>query len=579
MSKKIEIFENTLLKLLVRRGTDADRQSVVLAEGELGYTTDTKKLFVGDGSTPGGIAIGGGVMGSGGGRFIASTTDITTLNTAVFGDIAYDTDNKKLYTLTGGSPSVFGNWREIGGVYAAADGTITISSTNGIAVGSLSAGDISANAIGNSLVIDDSNKVGVSTTRVFTDSISSFSTPYLQLPAGTAINGVQYNWPAGGLAADQYLKIDASGNLSWSPAFTPTTLYSASTAGQIPVGSIMPFISSSNAPIGWLLCNGQSVSTSAYSELSTVIGYTYGGSGSNFNVPNFINKTIYGVQNSPSTATTFSLASGTNSTLSASGALYIIKAKPDQVINVATTVAHPLSATLNGSLQLSPFNPLSGTVVIGAKPTLSVEGDFRKGVLVDIYGRVTGESVLENAGLLDTINYSASPSSSTEFINIETNTKFLTRPVELVNGGIGANTTFTTNVSVYPVIRQLLFSGTTLNGYNNTIYAVPSSAKAVIIDSWASCRSTSTTQNECMFAGAGDIRYLNTSTPTSKTLGTNEYLINYLYSVNPGNNNCASNQVMIPLSADSAGKLTFGLRGTTQEITNNCYLRIVGYTE
>lgn len=570
MPKKIEIFENTLLKLLVRRGTDADRQNIILAEGELGYTTDTKRLFVGDGSTPGGIAIGGGIQSSGGGRFVGSVTDVTTLNTAVMGDIAYDTDNKKLYTLTGGSYSVLGNWREIGGVYTAGDGTITISPTNAIAVGALSAGDISSNAIGNSLVIDSNSKVGVSTTAIFTDSISSFSAPYLQLPARTAFNGVSYNWPAGGLAADLYLKIDASGNLSWSPAFTPTTLYSASTAGQIPVGSIMPFISSSNAPIGWLLCNGQSVTTSAYSELFAVIGYTYGGSGANFSVPNYINRTLYGVQNNPSTSTTYSIASGSNCALSASGALYIIKAKPDQVINVSTTVSHPLCATINGVLSTGSFNPLSGTVVYGFKQALSGQTEFRNGVIADEYGRVIGEPTVEDAGLLDTIG-------STEFVNIENSIKFLTRPVQIAS--VDDNTTFTTNVSVFPSIRTLNFSGGLLTSYSNSIYSLPSTAKGVIIDSWASCRSSSATPSECLFAGASDIRYLNNATPTSKSLGINEYLINYLYSADTGNNNCASNQVMIPLSADSAGKLTFGLRGTTQEITNNCFIRIVGYTE
>jgi len=54
MSKKIEIFENTLLKLLVRRGANVDRQNIILSEGELGYTTDTKRLYVGDGQTLGG---------------------------------------------------------------------------------------------------------------------------------------------------------------------------------------------------------------------------------------------------------------------------------------------------------------------------------------------------------------------------------------------------------------------------------------------------------------------------------------------------------------------------------------------
>ena len=50
----IEIIENTLLKLLVRRGTNADRLNTVLTEGELGYTTDSKRLFVGDNQTFGG---------------------------------------------------------------------------------------------------------------------------------------------------------------------------------------------------------------------------------------------------------------------------------------------------------------------------------------------------------------------------------------------------------------------------------------------------------------------------------------------------------------------------------------------
>lgn len=43
----------------LRRGTDTERQSVVFAEGELVYTTDSKELYVGDGITLGGIRITG----------------------------------------------------------------------------------------------------------------------------------------------------------------------------------------------------------------------------------------------------------------------------------------------------------------------------------------------------------------------------------------------------------------------------------------------------------------------------------------------------------------------------------------
>lgn len=45
------------MPLKLRRGTDAERQTVTPAAGEPIYTTDTKKLYVGDGTTQGGIAV------------------------------------------------------------------------------------------------------------------------------------------------------------------------------------------------------------------------------------------------------------------------------------------------------------------------------------------------------------------------------------------------------------------------------------------------------------------------------------------------------------------------------------------
>lgn len=51
-----------------------------------------------------------------------------------------------------------------------------------------------------------------------------------------------------------------------------------------PVGSLQAYAGAS-APTGWLLCDGTSYSTSVYPELYSVLGYTYGGSGANFNVP------------------------------------------------------------------------------------------------------------------------------------------------------------------------------------------------------------------------------------------------------------------------------------------------------
>jgi hypothetical protein len=44
----------------LRRGLETDRLSITPAEGEPIYTTDEKKLYIGDGSTVGGNAITGG---------------------------------------------------------------------------------------------------------------------------------------------------------------------------------------------------------------------------------------------------------------------------------------------------------------------------------------------------------------------------------------------------------------------------------------------------------------------------------------------------------------------------------------
>jgi microcystin-dependent protein len=49
-------------------------------------------------------------------------------------------------------------------------------------------------------------------------------------------------------------------------------------------------------PSGWRLCDGSSCLTTnpAYSELFSVIGFTYGGSGTYFNLPNLNGKMILG---------------------------------------------------------------------------------------------------------------------------------------------------------------------------------------------------------------------------------------------------------------------------------------------
>jgi len=63
MASSIAITQDTVVKILIRRGTNAERQSTTLTEGELGYTIDTQRLYIGDGITQGGIPIGNTFLG------------------------------------------------------------------------------------------------------------------------------------------------------------------------------------------------------------------------------------------------------------------------------------------------------------------------------------------------------------------------------------------------------------------------------------------------------------------------------------------------------------------------------------
>ena len=55
----------------------------------------------------------------------------------------------------------------------------------------------------------------------------------------------------------------------------------------LPIGAYLSYPSQKTIPAGFLVCDGRSLKKSEYAELFDVIDYTYGGSGQNFNLPNF----------------------------------------------------------------------------------------------------------------------------------------------------------------------------------------------------------------------------------------------------------------------------------------------------
>lgn len=64
-------------------------------------------------------------------------------------------------------------------------------------------------------------------------------------------------------------------------------------SAAVPSGVMVPF-AGKTVPQGWLLCNGASLAKASYPDLFTAIGYTWGGSGNTFYLPNYNGRHILG---------------------------------------------------------------------------------------------------------------------------------------------------------------------------------------------------------------------------------------------------------------------------------------------
>jgi hypothetical protein len=553
MSKKIEIFENTLLKLLVRRGANVDRQNIILSEGELGYTTDTKRLYVGDGQTLGGNLVGGS-------KFLGSNPLVTTFTNAITGDIAFDSDNNVLYTFLGGDPTDTTRWSPIGGVYSPGNGTLSATFSNGLVVNQLSAGNVSLNLLGRDIALE-SGKIALSSS-ISVDKIQPLTTNKLNLTQNLTINNVDYRWPASGGANNTFLTTDSAGNLRWDVYSAGSTLFVSGTAGQVPVGSIMPFVSAGgNEPTGWLLCNGQPALSTVYPDLYSVIGTSFGtGSTNEFRVPNLINKTLYGVNGAPATTTTFNVASGSNSVLSAAGALYIIKAKPDNIVSSQFTITSPVCATVNGT-GASVLSPLSGNVQLGLQSVFAGSTLVRGTFTADQYGRVTSVTN-EKTGTLSAV----APGSQNAYNVNSSGMVFFQTPFSIIpstNNFTGQ--TFT--ISAYPYLTD--YAGTV------STYSVPPSAKNLIVDSWISKSGPDGGSIVRIIAGAPNISLLTTI--GTQYIGSTEFWINASAAAGKGDYIANSTQTILPLSTNNGGNLVCAFRVNTSS-GDNLALRVVGYT-
>lgn len=80
--------------------------------------------------------------------------------------------------------------------------------------------------------------------------------------------------------------------------------------GLMPAGSITAY-ATTTAPEGWLACDGSEISSTTFSALFDVIGYSYGGSpGGDFNLPNLNGRNIIGYGSATTTIDTMGETGG-----------------------------------------------------------------------------------------------------------------------------------------------------------------------------------------------------------------------------------------------------------------------------
>lgn len=158
------------MALQIRRGTDVDRQGITPKAGEPIFTTDTKKLYIGDGTTAGGIIVD---TTSGISNVVEDTTpqlggnlDINNFDITGTGDIS----------ITG---QISATSIDLKGSIFADDSTLLVDGVSGRIVGPVHAnvtgnvtGDVTGNVTGNLTGAVTGSLDGTMTGSVFSDASS-----------------------------------------------------------------------------------------------------------------------------------------------------------------------------------------------------------------------------------------------------------------------------------------------------------------------------------------------------------------------------------------------------------------------
>lgn len=122
-------MSDQITKIIFRRGTNAQRAATLLNQSEPGYTTDSKRLYVGDGSTLGGLPAASKNLGtvtqlfSGSGSITSYAAPF--LSGAEVGDLLFDATTTILYSISAIPVTSAGSFTKYSTTIATDEVTIT----------------------------------------------------------------------------------------------------------------------------------------------------------------------------------------------------------------------------------------------------------------------------------------------------------------------------------------------------------------------------------------------------------------------------------------------------------------------
>jgi microcystin-dependent protein len=278
-------------KIILRQGVENDREDVVYSVGEPLYITNFKRMFIGDGVTEGGVLVSNKFIGF-------ATFDVNTGSTGITyayqGDLVFDRTTNNLFALTGSTPANLASYARITRNFTADNVTTTLSETSAISVKQFS---LNSNYFSNLIYGRGLEKSGtqIRLSDTSTDGGLDFDlSGKLKIADRSVTNGMLEGMNGNTVKGN----LGPAGDIEDIPLQTLANvlaplLVGVNTNFGVPVGTIIDFAGSA-APLGYLTCNGSSLSASEYPDLFAAIGYTWGGSGDDFNLPDLRRRTTVG---------------------------------------------------------------------------------------------------------------------------------------------------------------------------------------------------------------------------------------------------------------------------------------------